>query len=201
MASSETLDDLRTELMTGRPAVSAAYKAKQLHEVPAVPVVKRRDFILERAKGKVVLDVGASGPLHEALVKTAAKVYGLDRTAGPDVDAIDLDAYGVALPTHADVELVVCGEVIEHLSNPGWFLDRLRAGYQCPVIVTVPNAFSASGLASLNSGIENVNIEHVAYYSYTTLRVLLERHGFRLTEWAWYNGHPKFAEGLIAIVE
>lgn len=198
---SRTIDALRTELMTGQSAVSDAYRAKQLHPVPVAPVVDRQAFILAAAKGKVVLDIGASGPLHAALLQTAATVYGLDRHAAPGVEAMDFDAYGVPLPAHDDVELVVCGEVLEHLSNPGHFLDRLRLGYRCPTIVTVPNAFSAGGLKSLNRGIENVNAEHVAYYSYWTLTALLTRHGYTVTDWAWYRGHPKFAEGLIAVGE
>lgn len=192
---------LLEELTTGAPAVSDAYRAKQLHDVPTAPVVDRAAFILERAKGQVVLHVGASGPLHAKLVTAAATVYGLDRQASDGVEAIDLDAYGVPLPAHPDVTLIVCGEVLEHLSNPGWLLDRLRANHSCSMLVTVPNAFSACGLHWLNRGIENVNAEHVAYYSHRTLTVLLARHGWRVTEFAWYNGHPKFAEGLIAVVE
>jgi hypothetical protein len=195
-----TIDALRDELVAGKSAVSEAYRLKQLHPVPVCPVVKRTEFILELAKGQTVLHVGASGKLHEALLTVAAKVYGLDRNPGEGIEAIDLDDYHAQLPAHPDVTLIVCGEVLEHLSNPGWLLDRLRAMREIPMIVTVPNAFSAGGLASLNTGIECVHREHVAYYSYRTLLTLLERHGWALTEAAWYHGHPKFAEGLIMVV-
>ena len=41
------------------------------------------------------------------------------------------------IPVYEDVQIVVCGEVMEHLCNPGMFLDELKAGilpdedYQC----------------------------------------------------------------------
>jgi len=49
----------------------------------------------------------------------------------------------------------------------------------------------------MRGGIENVNRDHVAYYSYWTLHELVTRYGFEITEWHWYNGRPLFAEGLI----
>jgi len=95
-----------------------------------------------------------------------------------------------------DVDIIVCGEVFEHLANPGRVLKALRE-YQKPVVVTVPNAFSDSGHFSVSRGIENVNKDHVAYYSYWTLRELVTRYGFTIYDWYWYNGKPLTAEGLI----
>jgi hypothetical protein len=48
---------------------------------------------------------------------------------------------------------------------------------------------------------ENVNIDHVAWYSPRTLRTLLERARWNITEFAWYGGDPGVAEGLIAVAE
>lgn len=199
--SAATVDALRTELMTGRPPMPEAYRQKQIHEVPTAEVKDRKVFVLERVAGKTVLELGASGPLHDAIAAAAARCYGLDKQPAPGVEAIDLDDVAAEVPAYAGVELVVAGEVLEHLSNPGWLLDRLRRTYGCPLLVTVPNAFSQIGLGWLNKGIENVNREHVAYYSYRTVRTLLERHGFTIAEFYWYHGHPKFSEGLIVVTE
>ena len=202
-----TLEELRNNLS----GPSAEYRRKQLHPVPDAPVVVRETFILERVKGKAVLDIGASGKMHEAIVKAAKRCYGIDRpppgwsdVAGlhrcGDEFGINLDDYHAELPQLPDVELVVCGEVLEHLANPGFFLERLRRGYNgVPVIISVPNAFNDICPESLKAGIENVNDDHVAWYSFTTLKTLLRRYGYEIREWCWYKGRQRFAEGLIAV--
>lgn len=213
-----TLDDLRNNL----DGPSEEYRRKQLHPVPDAKVVDREAFILERVAGKVVLDIGASGRMHAAIVETAKRCYGIDRPPihlsdilqrcphypiqgdlefGNDVIfGIDLDNFSAELPK-LDVQIVVCGEVIEHLSNPGFFLKRLRAAYKCPVIITVPNAFNDGCRKTLERGVENVNNDHVAWYSFHTLSELVRREGYEVKEHYWYNGRPRFAEGLIFVVE
>lgn len=193
-----TLDHLRDTLC----GPDEAYRKKQLHPVPDAPVVDRAAFILGRCKGKVVLDVGASGPMHEAIVRVAAKCYGIDREHRSDVLAVDLDDYRSELPQLPDVQLVVCGEVVEHLGNPAQFLQRLRTAHNCPVIITVPNAFGDGGRKSLERGVENCNLDHVAWYSHRTIKTLLERAGYGITEFCWYGSkgqRPKFSEGMIVV--
>jgi len=178
---------------------TTAYKAKMLHAVPDVPVMDRAEYILQLCASKIVMDIGCTGELHYGIAQVAAKCYGMDIVECPDVENfyrvdIDRDAF---LPTPNDVQLVIAGEVIEHLSNAGHFLDMLHA-YNCDVVITTPNAFSEAGRYSLvKSQIENVNVEHTAWYSWHTLKVLVERHGFEIVEWLWYNGKPLTAEGLI----
>lgn len=196
-------------------APSPAYAAKMLHHVPAAPVLDREWFILERAKSRAVLDIGAVGPMHEALRRVAGSLWGIDRHSSPPVyvpggavDAgiigFDLDDVTLAdLPSSSGrepVNLVVCGEVLEHLSNPGHFLVRLRRQYPVETIITVPNAFCASGFYEVQQGREVVNRDHVAWYSHTTLMELLRRVGYRVQEWGWYRGRPLVAEGLIVVV-
>lgn len=183
----------------------AAYEAKQLHRVPDAPVVSREEFLLERCAGKLVLDIGASGPMHDAIVKVAKECWGLDRVSGPKVIACDLDDDLPNIPwdsSYAAPEIIVCGEVLEHLSNPGRFLGKLRSAYPSVlVVITVPNAFSDAARKHLANGIECVNLDHVCYYSYTTLKELVSRSGYAIRSWRWYNGKPMFAEGLIFVCE
>ena len=199
-----TIADFRESLCGPSPE----YVAKMCHPVPDAPVVNREDFILARCQGKVVLDIGASGPMHEGIVEVSKRCYGIDRPVrsdvllGHDTFGIDLDDRDCDLPILRDVELMVCGEVIEHLSNPGWFLDRLRKAYpRIPVIVTVPNAFSDIGRAALLKGPENCNGDHIAWHSHRTIKTLLSRHGYEIREFLWYRGRPKFSEGLIVVTE
>lgn len=188
---------------------SPEYREKQLHPVPDVPLVDRVQFLIERCRGKAVLDIGASGPMHAKIVSVAAKCWGIDRVGnGAEVIECNIDNPHGDLPRWDDdqrLQLVVCGEVIEHLSNPGSFLKRLREKYRgVPVIITVPNAFSDSGRKQMERGVENCNRDHVAWYSPRTIRTLVEREGYAIREFYWY-GHegqrPKFSEGLIVVVE
>ena len=170
------------------------YDERMFHRIPAAPSVTRHEFIRSECIGKRVLDIGGSGPLAE-LIKGVAKSYAnVDKTDA--TYCINLDCEPVPV---IDVDLVVCGEVVEHLSNPGFFLDGLRA-YTVPIIFSVPNAFTKVGTGWIKKGVENVNSDHVSYYSYYTFSNLIKRHGFSVDKFLWYNGSPGTAEGLIFCV-
>ncbi len=205
MSAYASIDDLRSQLGSKSPAPSTvAYAEKMLHRVPAAPVVDRAAFILEHCRGKRVLEFGASGPMHEAVFKVAAACYGIDREDGPlGVQGFDLDDVSRAeLPIVPTPELILCGEVLEHLSNPGWFLSRLHRQYAgVPVLITVPNAFSAVAAKHIVKGTENVNVDHVCWFSYRTLKTLLGRAGYDNLLFAWYGGQPLTAEGLIVYID
>lgn len=203
-----TIDDLRSQL--GAPTVTEqqrAYRAKMMHPFPEAPVVDRALFVLGRCQGKHVLEFGASGPMHEAVVKAAASVVGIDRisndSASDIVYGFDLDDVTVDhLPqTHSTPpDLIFCGEVLEHLANPGWFLQRLHRQYPgVPVLITTPNAFTKAGRQHADRGYENVNVDHCVWFSPRTLRTLLERYGYEIDEFLWYHGEPVTAEGMIVV--
>lgn len=196
-----TLDDLSNELQE-MGSHSAEYWDKQVHKVPQSKTVDRTKYLVQQATGKTVLHVGCTGQLDVALRKVSTKCYGIDQQPlnRPDFHQCNLDALAYEdLPTYADVELVICGEVLEHLSNPGFFLISVReACAGVPVIFTVPNAMGAAGAEwLLKRGRENVHRDHVSYYSYTTLKTLLDRAGYDIVEHYWYGGKPYVSEGLI----
>jgi hypothetical protein len=199
MAPAATLDALLDDL--GGATADAEYTAKMIHKIPASPVVLRRPYIVGKCKGKVVLNIGsASGPLHSEIGKAAKKLYGMDKepTGQPLCMPFDLETcHDTPIPKLQDVEVVVMGEVVEHLSNPGHALRAIREAYPVPLLVTAPNAFADGSRGWLAKDTECVNRDHVAYYSYWTLRRLLERFGYIVKEVGWYNGKPKVAEGLV----
>jgi len=73
-------------------------------------------------------------------------------------------------------DLVVAGEIIEHLNNAGVFLDNmashLRKGGR--IIITTPNVKSLAYLFFKG------NCEHTCWYCKYTLKELVERHGFKV---------------------
>ena len=202
-----SLDDLREELL-GYGDRDPAWVQKMCHAVPDAPVVKRVDTILKYCEKKTVLNLGcASGPLHRQIQKVATVVYGIDKDpcGHKGCKQYDFDRIpGDPLPSfpYFDVtfDLLVAGEILEHLSNPGYFLDRLHQ-YHAPLLITVPNAFSSSAQRALAEGVEEVNRTHVAWYSWHTLKTLLSMHGFVITTVSYYNGRPRVAEGLVVMTE
>lgn len=183
-----------------RSNIDPVYAAKYLHAVPPAPVVQREEYIEQQCTGKRVLSLGGSGQLEKRLLKVASALSSVDKVRQDDRTVVaDLDIEPEKVGEFAgSVDVVLCGEVLEHLSNPGRLLDAVRK-LAVPLIVTVPNAFSSTGMQWMYKAKENVNKEHVAWYSYQTLRTLLERHGYELAEFFWYKGKPLVAEGLIVL--
>lgn len=102
---------------------------------------ERIRVILELSQGPEVLDVGCAGHvpepespywLHGALVRRFARVAGIDVNAA-NVLRLRAEGYDVRVGNAETLELgerfdtVVAGEVIEHLANPGLFLERVKA--------------------------------------------------------------------------
>jgi len=116
-----------------------------------------------------------------------------------------------------NVDLILIPEVLEHLSNPGRFLDNLKRLNFCnDIIISVPNAFSYRVLKLIEKNhTELVHPDHNYYFSYSTIRTLLRKHGFVITDQVSYywptddsigkdikkvvSNNPHFAEGIICI--
>jgi SAM-dependent methyltransferase len=166
----------------------------------------REEIIVELCRGKNVLHFGftdapltrerlTGGNLLHTRIRAVAK-----RTYGVDIDEPAMTIYreitGDARFSRLDIEsdeapepaidesfdLVVFGETLEHLRNPGLALGRLHAlcakNPGCVLCTTVPNAFSTVGFTAASRGVELVHPEHYAYYSPVTLRNVLAAHGF-----------------------
>jgi 2-polyprenyl-3-methyl-5-hydroxy-6-metoxy-1,4-benzoquinol methylase len=163
-----------------------------------MPVVKdRAKWLVERTKGKVVLDIGCSGNISKQIKAAAKTYYGVDKEAAEGVVGLDIDHRPDQIPVYEDVEIIILSEVLEHLANPGFFLAALRALYKGKeFVITVPVACAYA----VSDGCEIVHGEHVAWYSYTTLKTLITRYGYAIKECSWFNGVPHKAEGVIMVL-
>lgn len=193
----DTVESLRNHIVSGGHR-DPAYVAKMFQHVPDLPTVADRGrYLTEKARGKIVLDIGCTGPISAQIKAAAKKYYGVDRVPVEGAEMVELDHRPDLMPKFEDVELVICSEVLEHLSNPGYFLLALAASYpQRDCYFTVPNA----GAYQFKEGVEIVNAEHVCWYSYATLKALLTRYNYVIKEARWYNGQPFRAEGIIMLV-
>jgi len=179
-----------------------------MHRIPDAEVVNREQFLLGNLKDKKVVHLGCCGPFHLALEEICTKVWGVDiiscekREQKPFTPKnflkIDIEKEQIILEEEPDI--ILAGEIFEHLSNPGLALDNLHK-FECPIIITVPNAFSSLSEPWLKLNIECINKDHVCYYSYYTMKNLVERHGYKVTQFFWYDIYPIVAQGLIFIIQ
>lgn len=171
----------------------------------------RWDFIEPYVQGRRVLDVGATELvgtvhwrkkerwLHGKIAQVASRVVGLDKNC-EQVDALRHEGYDIRQGNAESFELgerfevIVAGELIEHLSNPGDFLDCVKRHLTLRgfLILTTPNRFNA--LAFLKAARRNriptydkPIDKHVLYFDEDALRNLLLRHGLIPMDIAYYE--------------
>jgi 2-polyprenyl-3-methyl-5-hydroxy-6-metoxy-1,4-benzoquinol methylase len=103
-----------------------------------------------------------------------ARAKGFDVVAG-DVEHLDLGR---------TFDVVFAGEVIEHLSCAGAFLERARRHLEPGgiLVLTTPNAFAVSNFVYRIGGRARVNAGHTCWYDETTISQLLTRHGYEVVE-------------------
>jgi len=166
--------------------------------------------ILELVEGKEVLDCGCIGDVaesreearkasHEQIAKRAKYCLGIDiwkeevekrRAMGYNMVTGNVETMALG----RQFDLIVASDLIEHLANPGLFLERARehlrdGGLLC---IVTPNAHSLNTAAKALLGARTaVNPEHTCWYDPTTLRQLLGRVGFHPKEEYWQDYRAK----------
>lgn len=185
-------------------------QTEMLHELPQARVVDRIEFLTTLAAGRRVIHVGFADAgcrsmqaehgtwLHAILAETASELVGLDvENAGVQaaidagyeaylLDCTDPEALAAAAIEPAD--LVLAGEVIEHVPNPGGFIEGLRSlcrpGGQ--VVITTPNASGWANSIAAMAGKEVNHPDHIVMFSWRTLSSLMERSGLYVEQSATY---------------
>jgi SAM-dependent methyltransferase len=180
-----------------------------------IELVQRVEFIKEACRGRKVLHLGCTNwpytkealennsLLHLELKGLAGELWGFDfDQAGLDV----LAEKGVSNLYRADLEkldevpvdevfdVIIAGEIIEHLNNPGLFLQGVKRfmNADSKLIITTVNAYCGFrllyyALRGKGGRAEPVHPDHVAYYSYSTLSLLLERAELDVSRFMFYD--------------
>jgi SAM-dependent methyltransferase len=189
------------------------------HRLPPARLVDRVAYLEDSVRGRSAVHVGFvdSGCweyhtqfdrwLHAHLDRAAAELVGLDldelgveeaRRRGYEAHQVDCsDAEAVAALGIAPAEVIVAGEIIEHLDNSGAFLDGLHSLTRPggTLVVTTPNSSGLmNALSAALVGYEVNHPDHVTLYSCFTLCNLLERHGWAVDEVATYVPEVKDRE-------
>lgn len=181
--------------------------------------MKRTREIIARCRGSI-LDVGCVGSfpenleekiqnnvwLYRELEKRFKRVVGID-IAKEEIPKLKKIGYNVQYGNAEDFELnekfdtIVAGELIEHLSNPGNFLDACRNHLKEDgvVILTTPSAFCFEYFVKKCFGMLQINSEHSAWYDEKTLTQLAERHHFDVVgvKYIIYRYKPSTIKGFV----
>ena len=191
-------------------------------------MIYRKDKIMDLCKGKNVLHLGfvqhhdlwrqkiaEDDWLHEKINIVSNYLVGIDYLAD-DVETIK-NEYGyeayyadvtkkedMARIKHSmkmDIDVIVCGELIEHVANPGLMLDNLRMlmSENTVLVITTPNPFAEHRMKLMKLGhyeSEWLNKEHVCWYSFQTLKQLLDRMQYKEVDYGYYDAEKKVLESL-----
>ncbi len=141
--------------------------------------------------------------LHAQIAAVAAETIGIDTSnAGVEearrlgFSAFVADCQEPETIRRLDLppaELVIAGELIEHLDRPGDFLDAVQAvvADDGQLVITTPNPLSLTNVLLGFAGCEVQNADHVAWHSRRTLETLLTKHGWLVRRIAFYR-HPRY---------
>jgi 2-polyprenyl-3-methyl-5-hydroxy-6-metoxy-1,4-benzoquinol methylase len=190
-----------------------------LEKLSILRPVDRITHLQRICAGKTVLDLGAMDEtafaskrgkgtwLHEELAKVATAVIGVDNSnAVPELglhtgersiihrgDVRDLEDF---LHKHVFMpDVIVAGELIEHVPNPLEFLQALAATPSLrgkTLVLTTPNATALHNCLIALTSRESTHPDHLQILSYKTLNTLFLRSGCR--EWEILPYYARFTE-------
>lgn len=190
-----------------------------LERLPVPRPVDRIPFVRQECKGKKVLDLGAMDEtafaakkgrgtwLHEEIAEVAVQVMGIDnsplvpaggmrtgeKSAIHPGNIMQLGAWLNANNFSPDV--IVAGELIEHLENPLMFLKGIKEVDQLrgrTLILTTPNATALHNCLIGLLSRESTHHDHLCIFSFKTLYTLCSRSGF--TSWEILPYTARFTE-------
>jgi hypothetical protein len=176
--------------------------------------VDRLDFVAEACRGRDVLDLGAMDEtafaqkrgkgtwLHERIAAVAHAVLGVDSSAAVPDEGIrtapnarivrgEVDRLDALLDANDfQPDVVVAGELIEHVPNPFAFLQALKGSPRLAgrtLVLTTPNATAVHNVAVGLLSRESTHRDHLCILSYKTLNTLCARAGLQAWELVPYR--------------
>lgn len=176
-----------------------SYSALESLRVPRP--VDRLAYIAQLVERKTVFDLGALDEtavdakkdtghwLHARLCERAARVIGIDNSALVPAEGLSTRANGQIInadifdlsPTiqiHGKPDVIVAGELIEHLPDTLQLLRSMKANpllRSVELVFSTPNACSWHNILIGVAGRESTHQDHLQIYSYKTLRTLFAR--------------------------
>ena len=190
-------------------------KFRPLEKLKAQKPVDRLSYISKFCKDKRVLDIGCydetaikskkdSGYwLHGLISKMAKKVTGIDSSdqitseikTGSRSKIIKKDLYDLdrSFAGANKVDVIVAGELIEHIPDVSKFLQLMKGLYPGKtLLLTTPNATSLTNVLLAFFDRESSHKDHIQIFSYKTLYALSIKNNLKKFKIIPY--HVKFTE-------
>ncbi len=173
------------------------------HKFPKLKVITDREkFLQDYAKGKVILHGGCVDSdhfnerksekklLHDILGESAMKLVGVDVDKAGIEEMIRLGYKDIY---HGDLEhwdypekfdLIILGEIIEHIDNCGTFLLSIKRFCKpsTEVIFTTPNNYYFLFWLYSLFGKESIHPDHNYLFSFHSIKSLLDKFGFEVKQ-------------------
>ncbi len=170
----------------------------------------RVDYIIEECRGKHVLHLGCTDwPYTEAKIAGQALLHEKITHVATSLVGVDADEEGVSyfrkigyLETYVEnvenfsnqevcrknYDIIVAGEIIEHLENPGLFLRSVQKlmNSKTEIVITTINAYCFFRFIYYLFKQELVHSDHNYYFSPIVLNKLITRCGLEVTDFKYY---------------
>ena len=200
---------------------------KNSNMLPKTTLVNRKEYIINACKGKSVIHLGCTGGLldessvneyiqnfdklndtHSKIASVAKKITGLDISEDKIEIMKKLNIPGnfevgnlcdPELEINDKFEIILFANLIEHLDNIGIALENCinLMNDDSKLIITTVNAFTLERLIKLLFKYESNHIEHTCYFSYLTLKRILEMNNFKIDSFYFANNERKKFSNLI----
>jgi SAM-dependent methyltransferase len=179
---------------------AVALRRNALREARAGSVFDRNAYLANLVKGKRVLDVGVVNHraseadrndwLHAALVRTAGSCIGIDVLAS-EIEDLKKRGYDVIChnileePLNQKFEVMVCGELLEHLDSPGRLLAAAKAHLEegGRLVLTTPNPYYLAKIRDALFDRVTESVDHVTLFCPSGAAELGERQGLELVSY------------------
>ncbi len=187
-------------------------------KIPKLKYVSREKYLFEAISGKKVLHLGCVGErvvgekekyFHEYLMQSAKIIWGVD------IDYEGLEKLRIRHQSQAnllilgdatmleslnlpnDFDLIIAGDIIEHLVNPSALfnsLNKFLINNSAKIIITTPNALGILTVLRAITGYEKINEDHCCWFSFSTLHKIATINGWKID--ALYTGYDREPKGF-----
>lgn len=190
----------------------------------------RIKYISKYIKNKSILDFGPGGIEYRQIyefINSASKAYAgieLDKKRHAILSKKGINVYNLnaeSFNLNKKFDTLFAGEFIEHLNNPGNFLNSCKKHMKknSSLILTTPNAYSINRVIRAILSLGNVPQfhEHSLLFNEQLLIELLKRHKFKIKSVIYFNYSnngfkskiinlfsklsPKFSESIMIIAK